>query len=451
MTAQAVEVYVVIYIMTPSDRITSLHVAGLRTLADIHLRLDGLTILIGPSSSGKSSIIEAVEILRRAPGTEFLKEFNRLHGGFPSLLRHGAQTLTLGVRIEGTGLPVEYKLTLGSEDSAVVVVAECLTYRLDDKPESAWVLHRENDSLLLGQHRIAVPIQKQHLALSNFDSIAKVDAAEYLAQASDDPSMANLYIPSGPVTLYLAPHIVNASRAFARVRNALGRIRVHLPFEVTAAWLARSQRRSSVLRESIMLEPAEDLDPLAANLANAFATLKNNYGEDHWQETLDYVRAGLGEDVETVATRADPSGGSIGLRLKYRGVDAYVPAQSLSDGTLAYLAFVALYRLDAVRSLLCFDEPEQYLHPDLLGRVLGMLQALSEEHPVLVATHSDRLLDALPDPGRSVVLCELGEGRTTRLLRPDPVALNRWLSDYRGLGELRGAGHEDLIMTRPET
>ena len=147
---------------------------------------------------------------------------------------------------------------------------------------------------------------------------------------------------------------------------------------------------------------------------------------------------------------------SLGGVLKRKGdlagaLNCYEVAAQLSDGTLAYLAFIALFRLNASRpSLLALDEPDLHLHPRLLLRVLDFLEAMAREHPVLCATHSDRLLDGLSDPARSAVLCELDESGTTRLLRPDAEALERWLERYRGLGEIRGAGHEASIFTREE-
>jgi predicted ATPase len=90
-------------------------------------------------------------------------------------------------------------------------------------------------------------------------------------------------------------------------------------------------------------------------------------------------------------------------------------------------------------------------HPELLMRALDFFEAMARDRPVLLATHSGRLLDGLSEPARGVVLCELSEDRRTRLVRPDEGALARWLDRYRGLGDLRGAGHQASVMTRPET
>ena len=48
------------------DRITQLRIAGMRTIRDLVLDLRGLTVLIGDNGTGKSSILEATELLRQA-------------------------------------------------------------------------------------------------------------------------------------------------------------------------------------------------------------------------------------------------------------------------------------------------------------------------------------------------------------------------------------------------
>jgi hypothetical protein len=53
--------------------ITELRIEGLRTIEKVRLRLDGLTVLIGDNGTGKSSILEACEILRRATGRRFMR------------------------------------------------------------------------------------------------------------------------------------------------------------------------------------------------------------------------------------------------------------------------------------------------------------------------------------------------------------------------------------------
>jgi predicted ATPase len=123
----------------------------------------------------------------------------------------------------------------------------------------------------------------------------------------------------------------------------------------------------------------------------------------------------------------------------------------LSDGQVSFLCFLAMCELGQGRSLLAFDEPELHLHPGLLARVLFMLEYVAKTHPVVLATHSDRLLDALEAPAESVVLCDLNANGSTRLRRPDAPRLAQWLEDYRGVGSLRAEGLVEHVFLDEET
>src|SRR5579883_2932794 len=116
-------------------RITELRVQGLRTLANIRLPLDGLTVLIGENGSGKSSILEACEILRRVPSDSFLHDLHAIHGGMAALLRNGAQRIKLGVNVQGgNGSQYAYDLTLGMQGGFGVLEEEDLHALRDDDP-----------------------------------------------------------------------------------------------------------------------------------------------------------------------------------------------------------------------------------------------------------------------------------------------------------------------------
>src|SRR6185503_19600530 len=122
----------------------------------------------------------------------------------------------------------------------------------------------------------------------------------------------------------------------AHLRN----LRVQLPFEVTPGWAERAHGRPSVLRATALFAPADHLEMRGRNLANAYHALRSNFGEEHWRETLDCIRLGLGDRIEDVTTLADPNGGNISFAVKQRGFSQQIPAAQLSDGMLSYLAYV---------------------------------------------------------------------------------------------------------------
>lgn len=76
------------------DRITKLYISGLRVIEDVTLDLDGLTVLIGNNGTGKSSILEALELLRNAgKAIQFVTDVvMKAHGGLRCLMRKGQST-----------------------------------------------------------------------------------------------------------------------------------------------------------------------------------------------------------------------------------------------------------------------------------------------------------------------------------------------------------------------
>ena len=423
--------------------ITELRIQGLRTLADVRLSLRELTVLIGANGSGKSSIIEACELLRKAPSPDFPKEFRRTHWGFAGLLRHGAEQLKLGVRIEEDGQVLDYDFALAERAGRVVVVEETLSAGPDTlRPEPLLIYQQTEVSLHLHSNvtgtLLEYPGTSLQLGFTEAILLTTLAAVALKGFAPDSDK--------------LSPHLQLWLDTSQRVARALRSISVQLPFETLPWWASRSLKRPSAMREDNIVEPFERLEPLGSNLGSAYFALRNDLGDAHWRETLELIRLGLGEQVEDVLVKAGGDGGKISLRVKYRSQLSPVPTFALSDGTLAYLAWVALYRAPRPEppALLAFDEPELHLHPHLLMRVLDFLESLGQSSSVLVATHSDRLLDGLSRPAQQAVLCELDARGQTQLRRPNQEALDRWMERYRGIGDLRGAGHDASIWSDDE-
>jgi len=401
------------------DKITELRIEGLRTIERLSVKLSGHTVLLGENGSGKSSILEACELLRRAAGPNFYSELHGIHGGLFNLLRDGASDLSIGVSVEGEqgDPPLRYDITLSQVGAFTRISREQL--ELGPYPEKK------------------VPL----ILISRTTDEAKIYKPGGLQTIEIDSTQLVLPSTTGP----FSPH-----PGISRMKRALEQIETHLPFEVLPLWAAQAHKRRSEARGSLLLQRADRLERLAGNLANVYHTLRTEFGEGHWQTTMDYVRLGLGEHIDSVNPRADLGGGAIALALKIKDRDIQRPASALSDGELAYLAFVALYRLRSPRALLTFDEPELHLHPGLLVRVSEFFDIMAEDHPVLIATHSDRLLDTLQTPTDSVRVCELeGRERATRIHKLDADALKAWLDEYTGVGALRSAGYLHAVM-KPE-
>jgi predicted ATPase len=114
--------------------------------------------------------------------------------------------------------------------------------------------------------------------------------------------------------------------------------------------------------------------------------------------------------------------------------DFTIPATRLSDGTLRYLCLLAILCDPEPPPLICIEEPELGLHPDILPKVADFLISASTRTQLIVTTHSDILVDAMTERPEVILVCEKHEGQTV-MRRLDEKSLASWLEKYR-LGEL---------------
>lgn len=395
------------------DRITQLQIGGMRCIDNLSLDLRGLTVLIGDNGSGKSTLLEALELLRKVPSpvsyvTDILM---RSHGGLQSLLRRGAQGLVLGVTAEGSGPALSYIFRIAEVGTAPEIVAEHLGVWTDDQ---------------------------------TIRTIFERDGRRVRYFLEDNPEAIER--PISPSTLVAGVQgLLDIPPEVERLRQALNSIEVHVPFETRPLWQQQELDNRNSPRRPTVVEASQSLVRYAVNLSNCYQHLRNS-GDEVLSRVCERIRLGLGEDFRDFRLRS-PISGHVALELVYGSApDKPVSIDSLSEGQISYLAFVALAEFNEQRSLLAFDEPEIHLHPALLARVVSMLEEAALSRPLILATHSDRLLDALSEPANTVVLCELDDARVTRLQRPNPQRLAEWLETYRGLGSVRAEGYAPHVF-----
>jgi predicted ATPase len=115
-----------------------------------------------------------------------------------------------------------------------------------------------------------------------------------------------------------------------------------------------------------------------------------------------------------------------------------IPAHRLSDGTLRYLALLAILLDPGKASLVVIEEPELGLHPDVFPSLRDLLLEASSRFQLIVTTHSTQLVDAMTDYPDTVLVCEKPE-TTTEITRLDPEEIEHW-REYGSLGTLWMSG-----------
>ena len=392
------------------DRITRIRVQNVRSIEKVDVKFTPVTVLIGENGAGKSTLVECLELLRQAAEPTFFAHLYSLHRGVSGLVRSGAPDVLLGVDLQSDdGLPaLEYTLVLVVRGGTFAVETEVLlegrTVRLHRTAQGAQIIAE-------GAEARTVSLDHDQLAIGAFG-------------------------------------VTPPLRAIERLLTTLRAIQVHLGFDTGAGWATQAVQRPSQLRGSVTLAPAKRLSLFGRNLANAWFELRNR-SAPHLETTMALTRAGLGEDLEAVLTPADPGGGMISLALRFEGLAEPIPAANLSEGQLAWLGYVALARLHNGHGLLVVDEPEMHMHPALLAQLVDMLTHLDGAGPIVLATHSDAVLDMLDDAAAAVRVCRL-VGRKTEVEGLDKTELARWLERYGTVGALRGAGYLDRVTSRSD-
>lgn len=406
----------------PRYRLTQLRVRNFRIVEDVSLDLEGLCVLIGANGCGKSSLIEALEILRRCCGHEFFRDLQVIHGGVRSLVRHDATTVTLGCRFTSSGPPDE-------------VSPQWLDYEIEVSDDG--VLHERATASPRGRRRIGVVL---------FSRAARRTARG--GRSSDVDRMLDADLRDAPVGATLLARSVRVRMPELRhLREAVASIQVQVAFDVLPRWVAAAHGRPAGVRGAELISRVDAVERLGSNLASVYAELRNDHGG--WPVTLGWIRLALGDWVESVDARPDAASGSIALWIKHTGRDLSIPARALSDGQLQLLGIVAICRLQTGASVIAFDEPETHLHPQLHARVAQFFARLSESTTVVLATHSRRILDALDRPTASVRVMDVVAGSSpavASLRCVDAQALDAWLKEYDGLGAVLDAGLGSTIL-----
>ena len=363
------------------------------------LDLKPLNVLIGPNGSGKSNLIEAVSLLQAAPRN--LTDPIREGGGIRDWIWRGeprASSAHIEAILERPFAPQALRYCLGFAEKGQ-------RFELT----SEWI----------GNEHPGPDHQKPYIYYELRGSRATLNY-------------------KGPNERRLRPEEIDFEQSILARRKDPD----HYP-ELT--WLGDMFDRMRLYREWSFGRYTPPRLPQKADLRNDFL------GEDG--KNLGLVLNGLKRKPETkhqilqalrqlyegiIDFDVIIEGGTVQVFFEEANITMTMPATRLSDGTLRFLCLLAILCHPTPPPLVCIEEPELGLHPDVLPGLADLIRAASERCQLIVTTHSDVLVDALTETPESIVVCEKDRGQTT-LRRLDKDDLAHWLDRYR-LGELWSSG-----------
>ena len=363
--------------------------------------LEPLNVLIGPNASGKSNLIEALSLLAAAP-----KDLQApiIEGGgvrdWPWKGSSNTPTATVEVTVEHPRGPsaLRYRLSFAEVGSRFDLRDEAVE---NEKPTNRY----DPEPYFYYRYQEGRPV------LNVFTATDQNRFERNLKREDVKPDQSILSQRRDPESY---PELTDLSRLFESMN-------FYREFHVGRHTPPRLPQTPD-LPQDRLLEDASNLGLVLSDMLNR---------PDVKRRMLDRLRD-FYPSVEDVVTTV--SGGTVQIFFHEKSLQHAVPATRLSDGSLRYLCLLAVLCHPTPPQVVCIEEPEIGLHPDVIPEVAKLLVEASSRSQIFVTTHSDILVDALTDVPEAVVVCEKVDG-STQLHRLSAEELKPWLEQYR-LGEL---------------
>lgn len=350
-------------------RIHSVRVKNFKSLRDVHMKdIPNFAVLIGANGTGKSTFIDVFGFLRDCLLGNVRMAVQK-RAGFAQLVSRGHESesieIELKVELDFTGERtrlVTYSVAVGEIERRVVVKQERLSWKRGSygRPFN-FIDFREGRGVAVVESAGA------------FGTDIREEDLEREEQVLDAPDI-------------LALKALGQFRRF----EAASQLR-----ELIEGWSVSDFRIESARLEPDAA-PAEHLNEDGSNLALYAQYLH----EDHPEVFADLLKrmARRVPGVEEVLPE-DTGDGRIALRFRDAAFEKGFLARYVSDGTIKMFAYLALLADPDPHPLLCIEEPENQLYPNLLPILAEEFSSYTvarrNRAQVFVTTHSPDFLSAV--------------------------------------------------------
>lgn len=338
-------------------------------------------LFVGINGSGKSNILRAIQLLSSgiAEGGSFQTIFNQW-GGFDSILNFSGEKKS------------DSKISLVFEsDINVLSTVNGATIPFLSAPFYEIVIHRGNHIGYFLEESVFI----ENTDGNRFYFLKMVAGAGTVSEYAGDSNVTWENIHQQYKSIHYAAfeafdgqelvlkQIADPKRFYALflLKKSLEALAVYASFDTTS---------SSIIRRLGEYSPYRQLLPDGRNLTQFLQRLSVNHPLvfDKIVELLNKVNPFF-KDI-----RFDYLGKNFGLVLIETKLSRPVSLDSLSDGTLRFLILMSILLNPERGHLICLDEPETSLHPDMISVFSDIIRESNQQGTqVVIATHSPMLLN----------------------------------------------------------
>jgi predicted ATPase len=367
----------------------------------VEIELQPLNVLIGPNGSGKSNLIEAISILAAAP--KDIAEPFRGEGVSEWLWKGTKRTPIANISakfLETFMFPdIAYDLSFGNIASSFNLIHETVQeINLDQSPDKdvKWLYKYQQGKVTTFREEQASELNERVKNLI----------------AYEENNGKSIFSKSAAMLIF----------ELSELKDNLSAIRIYRDFDTG---------RDSMLRKP---QSVDDIGGFLAEDGSNLAIVINSLQSDYEiKESLLHYFQEFYEQARDIFVEI--IGNSIRIIIHEKGLSKSTPISRLSDGTIRYLCLLAILCHPNPPPLVCIEEPELGLHPDIIPTVAKLLIAASQRTQLIVTTHSDILISALSDVPEAIIVCEKNKYGTS-LERLDPKEMKIWMEEEYSLGNL---------------
>ena len=382
------------------------------------IEFESLNVLIGPNGSGKSNAIEAIDLLRAA-ATDLVAPV-RAGGGTQEWLWKGVEKppnaeINATLTYPGGRMPLRHRISFTAVGQRFELIDEAIEEESIRSSRKGTRAHARRDIYFFYRYEEGQP--KLLVRPARGSGEAGIHSGRYRHIRSEDltPNQSVLSQRRDPDQYPEITYLGNGYHQFRLYRewnvgpNTAPRL--PQPADLPNDFLAENANNLALVLNDLS-QRREAKNAIFGRLAQFY---------DQFEELLTYLK-----------------GGTVQVYFQEKGLLQPVSSSRMSDGTLRFLCLASILCHPSPPLLVCIEEPEIGLHPDILPVVAEMLIEASQKTQIIVTTHSDILVDALSQVPEVVQVCEK-VSNSTSVRRLDQERLRLWLKEYT-LGDLWRSG-----------
>ncbi len=383
------------------------HIKGYKSLHDVKVELDSLTVLIGPNAAGKSNFLDALQLLSKLGTSKTLTEaFDPPYRGKP------LESFSIGERglkglVEQDRLTFSIQADLRLSDAVV----DAVNRQIREMRRPSGELRSDETVKTLAQVRerdLRYRIEVEMLPRSGILRVTD----EYLAalNAQGEPTgKRRPFIERQDEKIHLRlegqAHPTYYDRYLDHSILSMPHYPPHYPHLVAVrreleSWLFFYFEPRERMRVSNPVKEVRHIGLMGEELAAFLNTLKAL--EPRQFSAIEKALHTLMPNIDGIEVDVSDLG-EVELRFRESGVA--IPARVVSEGTLRMLGLLALTGAQEAPALAGLEEPENGVHPRRIQLIADMLKTRAHlgRTQYIVTTHSPILPDLLPDESLLVV------------------------------------------------